>query len=105
MGGQFAVARRGLAAGLTAHDIVALRFVGSALPAVGILLRSGISRLGGVGWGRGALLALVAGSPYAFLMYQALGFAPAAHGAMLVPGIGLIVATVIGAAWVGERHA
>jgi drug/metabolite transporter (DMT)-like permease len=37
-------------------------------------------------------------------MYAALGFAPAAHGAMLVPGVGLIVATVIGAAWVGERH-
>ena len=50
------------------------------------------------------VLTAVAGSPYALLMYAALRFAPAAHGAMLVPGIGLIVATVIGAAWVGERH-
>jgi drug/metabolite transporter (DMT)-like permease len=60
--------------------------------------------LGGVGYGRAAFLALIAGSPYALLMYVALRFAPAAHGAMLIPGIGIVVATVIGAAWVGERH-
>src|SRR3989442_13059960 len=37
-------------------------------------------------------------------MYVALRFAPAAHGAMLIPGVGIVVATVIGAAWVGEHH-
>jgi drug/metabolite transporter (DMT)-like permease len=104
MGGQFAVAKRGLAAGLSAYDIVALRFLGAAVVAAAILWRRGLSRLGGVGWGRGAVLAFVAGSPYALMMYAALRFAPSAHGAMLVPGIGLIVTTVAGAAWVGERH-
>ncbi len=105
MAGQFAVAKRGLSAGLTAYDIVALRFAGAALPAALILLRRGGAGLGGVGYGRGAVLALIAGSPYALLMYVALRFAPAAHGAMLIPGLGIVVATVVGAAWVGERHA
>lgn len=104
MGGQFAVAKRGLAAGLTAYDIVALRFIGASVVAFAVLAHLGVRRLGGVGWGHATVLALVAGSPYALLMYVALEFAPAAHGAMLVPGVGLIVATVIGAAWVGERH-
>ena len=104
MGGQFAVARRGLAEGLTAYDLVALRFAGAALPAVAVLLWRGAPQLGGVGYGRAAILTLVAGSPYALLMYAALRFAPAAHGAMLIPGLGIVVATLLGAAWVGERH-
>jgi drug/metabolite transporter (DMT)-like permease len=105
MGGQFAVGKLGLAAGLTPGDLVALRFVGAAVVALPVVLGRGLGSLAGVGWGRGLALAVVAGSPYALLMYGALQFAPAAHGAMLVPGVGLIVATVIGAAWVGERHA
>lgn len=104
MGGQFAVGKLGFAAGLTPYDIVALRFVGAAVVALPVVLRRGVWSLAGVGWGRGAVLMLIAGSPYALLMYTALRFAPAAHGAMLVPGVGLIVATMIGAAWVGERH-
>ena len=104
MGGQFAVGKLGFAAGLTPYDLVALRFVGAAVVALPVVLRRGAWSLAGVGWGRGLALMLVAGSPYALLMYAALQFAPAAHGAMLVPGVGLIVATVIGAAWVGERH-
>jgi drug/metabolite transporter (DMT)-like permease len=105
MGGQFAVGKLGLAAGLTPADIVALRFLGASIVALPVVLGRGPGSLAGVGWGRGLVLAVVAGSPYALLMYAALQFAPAAHGAMLVPGVGLIVATVIGAAWVGERHA
>lgn len=104
MGGQFAVAKRGFAAGLTAYDLVALRVAGASVPATVILLWRGVSRLGGVGWRRGAVLALIAGCPYALLMYVALQFAPAAHGAMLIPGLGIVVATVLGATWVGERH-
>jgi drug/metabolite transporter (DMT)-like permease len=104
MGGQFAVAKRGLAAGLTPYDIVALRFVGAALPALAVLLWRGVAGLGGVGYGRASVLALIAGSPYALLMYLALQFAPAAHGAMLIPGMGIVVTAVIGSAWVGERH-
>jgi drug/metabolite transporter (DMT)-like permease len=98
MAGQFAVAKHGLSAGLTAYDIVALRFLGAAIAAAAILVRRGVRDLGGVGYGRGAFLALIAGSPYALLMYIALRFAPAAHGAMLIPGVGMVVATVIGAA-------
>jgi drug/metabolite transporter (DMT)-like permease len=103
MGGQFAVAKRGLAAGLTAYDIVALRFVGAAITAAVILAWRGAAPLAAVGWRRAVVLTVIAGSPYALLMYEAMRLAPAAHGAMLIPGVGLVVATLAGA-WVGERH-
>jgi hypothetical protein len=62
MGGQFAVGKLGLAAGLAPGDIVALRFVGAAVVALPVVLGRGLPSLGGVGWGRGAALTLVAGN-------------------------------------------
>jgi drug/metabolite transporter (DMT)-like permease len=104
MGAQFAVAKRGLQAGLTSWDIVALRFAGAALPGVVILLWRGGIRGSGLGWHRALVLTLLAGSPYAVLIYAGLSFAPAAHAAMLLPGFGIVVATLLGARWVDERH-
>jgi drug/metabolite transporter (DMT)-like permease len=104
MGGQFAVAKRGLQAGLTSWDIVALRFVGAALPGVAILLWRGGIRGSGLGWRRALVVTVLAGSPYALLIYAGLALAPSGHAAMLVPGFGIVVATLLGAAWVGESH-
>jgi drug/metabolite transporter (DMT)-like permease len=104
MGGQFAVAKRGLAAGLGSYDIVALRFAGAALPALAVLLWRHGERVRALGWLRAVVLTALAGSPYALLIYVGLDRAPAAHGAMLVPGLGIVVATLVGAGWVGEHH-
>ena len=104
MGGQFAVAKRGLQAGLTPWDIVALRFVGAALPGAALLLWRGGIRKSGLGWSRALVLTVLAGSPYAILVYGGLMLAPSGHAAMLIPGLGIVVATLLGAAWVGERH-
>ena len=104
MGGQFAVAKRGLQAGLTSWDIVALRFAGAALPGLVILWWRGGIRGSGLGWRRAIVVTILAGSPYALLIYVGLALAPSVHAAMLVPGFGIVVATLLGAAWVGERH-
>ena len=104
MGGQFAVAKRGLQAGLTSWDIVALRFAGAALPGLAILWWRGGIRGSGLGWRRAIVVTILAGSPYALLIYVGLALAPSVHAAMLVPGFGIVVATLLGAAWVGERH-
>src|SRR5580693_818706 len=107
MGGQFAVAKLGLAAGLTAYDLVALRFIFAALALAPVLLkwgRTGWRSAGGVGWGRAFLLALIAGSPYALLLFGALNFVPAGHGSMIVPGTTVVLGTVLGALWLGENH-
>ena len=107
MGGQFAVGKVGLSAGLSAADLVALRFCFAAVALAPMWMAQGRRAwigAAGVGWGRALVLALIAGSPYALLMFGALDFVPAAHGAMLVPGITVVMGTVLGALWLGERH-
>jgi drug/metabolite transporter (DMT)-like permease len=107
MGGQFAVAKLGLAAGLTAHDLVALRFVFAAAALAPVLFArgwDGLKNAAGIGWGRALLLALIAGSPYALLLFGALNFVPAGHGAMIIPGTTVVLGTVLGALWLGENH-
>jgi drug/metabolite transporter (DMT)-like permease len=104
MGGQFAVGKLGLAAGLTAYDLVALRYVFAAVALAPVLFTRGWRGAAGVGWGRALLLAVIAGSPYSLLMFGALNYVPSAHGAMIVPGITVVVSTVLGALWLGERH-
>jgi drug/metabolite transporter (DMT)-like permease len=104
MGGQFAVGKLGLRAGLTAYDIVALRVMFAALPLLPWLLARGFKSAAGVGWGRAIALALIAGSPYALLMFGALSYVPAAHGAMIVPGLTLVMGVALGALWLGEAQ-
>lgn len=106
MGGQFAVGKIGMRAGLSAYDIVALRFGFAAACLAPILVRAGLRDMGatfGLGWTRALILTLVAGGPYALLMIGALEFAPAAHGAMIVPGLTLILSTLGGRWLLGEQ--
>ena len=108
MGGQFAVGKLGLAAGLSAYDLAALRFIFAAValaPVFGVKWVGGWKDAAGVGWGRALMLALVAGSPYSLMMFAALHWVPAAHGAMLVPGVTVVVGTLFGPLWLGERQA
>ena len=107
MGGQFAVGKLGLRAGLSAYDLVALRYVFAALalaPVLGLKWAGGWKDAAGVGWVRALLLAVIAGSPYSLMMFSALNWVPAAHGAMLVPGVTVVMGTLLGALWLGERH-
>ena len=107
MGGQFAVGKLGLQAGMSAYDLVALRFIFAAAALAPVLCMGGwqgIKSAAGIGWGRALLLALIAGSPYSWLMFGALNYVPAAHGAMIVPSTTLVMGTVLGALWLGERH-
>jgi drug/metabolite transporter (DMT)-like permease len=104
MGGQFAVGKLGLQAGLSAYDLVALRFIFAAAALAPVLGWRGWKDAAGIGWGRALLLAVIAGSPYSLLMFGALNFVPAGHGAMIVPSTTLVMGTVLGAWWLGERH-
>ena len=104
-GGQFVDARYAIRQGLSVYDLVALRFSVSALCGLPILLRAGIADVGGLGWRRAAVLALLAGSPYSLAMIGGLHFAPVAHGALLNPGLNLLASTAFGIWLLGERHA
>lgn len=91
--------------GFTAWDMLALRHAGSFLAALPLLAFHGLPRLA---WGKAAVLALFAGFGFPLAAYLAFTFAPAAHGAVLLPGLlPFLVAGVwwfaFGEAWTRRR--
>lgn len=102
-GAQFPVGKLGWQAGLDEHDLTALRFGTAGLLLLPLLARAGLGDLGGIGWWRGLCLGLLAGAPYGLLMLGGLQHAPAAHGAMLNPGVTILLLTLAGALLYGER--
>lgn len=98
-GANFAISRYAVQHGLTAFDLVFLRFGISGPILLPFLIRRGLRDCAGVGWGRGAVLALVCGAPITLLMSLGVTFAPAAHGAALGPGtvtvVGVVYVTVM----------
>lgn len=85
-GSNFVISRQAVLHGLTPHDIMALRFGTAGLLLLPLFLRAGAATCGGVGWGRGLMLAISSGFPMSFLMLTGLSLAPAAHGATITPG-------------------
>ena len=61
--------------------------------------RGGVGNLGGVGWGRGFVLALLGGLPQATLSYAGFLFVPLGHGAIIQPSCaslgGLLLAALV----------
>jgi drug/metabolite transporter (DMT)-like permease len=98
-----AFARAGVNAGLTPVDFVFLRFVTAGAIMLPWLIRKGIGNLGGVGWRRGAALALFAGPLFIALGVGGYTFAPLAHGAVVQPSA--LTLGAMAASWLifGER--
>lgn len=98
-----AFARAGVKAGLTPVDFVFLRFVTAGIVMLPWVLRHGIRDLGGVGWGRGVVLALFAGPLFIALGVGGYAFAPLAHGAVIQPAA--LTLGAMAASWLifGER--
>jgi drug/metabolite transporter (DMT)-like permease len=95
----FVAIPRGLAAGLSPADIAFHRFVWAGLVLLPLMLRDGLGDLGGVGWGRGFLVFLLAGPIQAVISYSGFIFAPLAHGGVIHPGsaamFGFILAALV----------
>jgi drug/metabolite transporter (DMT)-like permease len=98
-----AFARAGVNAGLTPVDFVFLRFVTAGAIMLPWLIHKGIGNLGGVGWRRGAALALFAGPLFIALGVGGYTFAPLAHGAVVQPSA--LTLGAMAASWLifGER--
>jgi drug/metabolite transporter (DMT)-like permease len=95
----FVVIPRGLAAGLSPADIAFHRFVWAGAVLLPVLLRDGLRDLGGVGWGRGLVVFVLAGPIQAIVSYSGFIFAPLAHGGVIHPGsaamFGFVLATLV----------
>jgi len=98
-GSNFVISRHAVLHGISQYDLLALRFGTAGALLLPLFLRPGLASCGGVGWGRGLLLAISSGFPMTFLMLTGLTMAPAAHGATIGPGtvtvIGIIGSVVL----------
>jgi drug/metabolite transporter (DMT)-like permease len=102
-GSNFVVSRHAVLNGLSAHDLLALRFATAGLILLPAFLRMGVADCGGVGWGRGLALAIMSGFPMSYLMFTGLTYAPAAHGATIGPGLVTVIGIVGGVMLFGTR--
>lgn len=102
-GGYLALARAGVAGGLTAMDFALFRYGTAGLVMAPWLLFNRPASLAGVGWGRGAVLALLAGPPFILIGVGGYAFAPLAHGAVIQPAAMIICATLLSALMLRER--
>ncbi|MBS0519843.1 MAG: DMT family transporter [Proteobacteria bacterium] len=99
----FAAARAGLVGGLQAIDLIFARYIVAGLVMLPLLLRFGVGDLAGIGLGRGLVLTVLGGAPFALLQTGGYGFAPLAHGAVIAPATVTIVSTVGAALFLHER--
>jgi len=104
-GGQFVVSRFSLQQTLSPWDLAALRFGVAGLLSLPFVFRRGLTRAAGIGWRRSIVLAIAAGAPYTLILYTGLAVAPAAHGAVIIPGSTPLFAAAFAWVWLGEETA
>ena len=95
----FVAAKHGIAVGFSPADLAFDRFFWSGLLLVPVVLRQGIADLGGVGWGRGIVMSVLAGPPQAMMAYTGFILVPLGHGTTIQPAcaavFGLILASLV----------
>jgi drug/metabolite transporter (DMT)-like permease len=86
-------------AGLAPVDLAFHRFAWAGLPLLVVVWQAGARDLGGVGWGRGLVVVLLAGPPQAIASATGFTLAPLGHGAVIQPASaalgGILLATLI----------
>ena len=97
--GGFVAAKHGVAIGFTPADLALHRFLWTGLFLTPLALRNGVVKLGGVGWGRGMILAILSGPTQAMLAYNGFLLVPLGHGTTIQPAcaavFGLILASLV----------
>lgn len=102
-GAYLALARAGVTSGLTGMDFALIRYGTAGLVVIPWLLANRPATLAGVGWGRAAILALLAGPAFILLGVGGYAFAPLAHGAVAQPAAVVVGTTVLATLFLGDR--
>lgn len=96
-------AKVGAAQGFQPADLTLIRFGVAGLVMLPLLARAGLRDLGGLGWARGAALALLVGPLFGFVVNTGFVLAPLAHGVVLGPASTMLSATALARVFQGER--
>jgi len=95
----FAAAKYGIGIGFSPADLAMHRYFWSGLLLIPLAMRQGVVTLGGIGWGRGLVLAILSGPPQAMLAYSGFILVPLGHGTTIQPACatlgGLILASLV----------
>ena len=95
-------ARAGVNTGLTPEDFVFLRYGTAGVIMLPWLFKTGPLTLGGVGWTKGAALAVMAGPLFIAAGVGGYVFAPLAHGAVIQPATITLASMAIAALFLKE---
>ncbi|WP_416899318.1 MAG: DMT family transporter [Minwuia sp.] len=95
--------RHGVTSGFAPIDMAAARYWPAGLIMLPVLLRVGIRDLGGIGWGRGLVLTIFAGPPFALFMSFGLNLTPISHGGVIAPSSLTLITTLLAVIFIGER--
>lgn len=102
-GGYLAFARAGVVQGMAPVDFALLRYGTAALLLLPLLPRMGPRLAEGIGWRRGAVLALLAGPAFILLAAGGYRYAPLAHGAVVQPAVVTLATLLLAVLLLGER--
>jgi drug/metabolite transporter (DMT)-like permease len=95
----FVAAKHGVTVGFSPSDLAFHRFFWSGLLLTPLALREGVVKIGGIGWGRGLVLALLSGPTQAIVAYTGFILVPLGHGTTIQPACaalaGLVLASLV----------
>jgi drug/metabolite transporter (DMT)-like permease len=97
-----ALARQGVATGLSPIDIAAFRYVPAGIVMLPWLL-FGWRQVVGIGLRRSVVLALLAGPPFILFGVSGYLYAPLAHGAVIKPAIVTTLSMMLAAIFLGDQ--
>lgn len=97
------LARLAVKSGLSAGDLTLLRFAPGALLMAPLVWRWGLRNLCGIGWGRGLLLSVLAGTGFSLLFMTGFSLAPLAHGAVIAPACQMLSGLAF-SAWLASQR-
>lgn len=99
----FVATRHGLKIGFTPPDLLMHRFLWSGMAFLPLVLRAGVSDLGGIGWGRGLILMVLGGPVMSLISYTGFLFVPLGHGSVIQPSSATLGGLLLAAVFLRER--
>jgi drug/metabolite transporter (DMT)-like permease len=99
----FVATRHGLKIGFTPPDLLMHRFLWSGIAFLPLVLRAGVSDLGGIGWSRGLVLMVLGGPVMSLISYTGFLFVPLGHGSVIQPSSATLGGLLLAALFLRER--
>jgi drug/metabolite transporter (DMT)-like permease len=97
-------AQHGIAAGLSAFDIAFHRYAWAGVVFLPGVLRLGVRKLGGVGWGRGLVFMVLSGPVQATVSAAGFLLAPLAHAGVIQPAATVVTGLLLASFLLGEKQ-